>query len=112
MPFASLPLMLTDESLRGRTVLSGDGIAVGDVARLIVDPTNLRIEAIQVKLRRDAAERIGAPRGLFRAHTIDIPAEQVQSIGDAVILAVPLEALRVPEQRPHGQPTPAPTGGS
>jgi len=99
--------MLTDDSLRGRTVLSGDGGAIGDVARLIVDGRSLRIEAIQVKLRRDAAERIGVPRGLFRAHTIDIPAEHVQSIGDAVILAVPLEALRAPEQQPQPQPSPA-----
>lgn len=99
--------MLTDESLRGRTVLSGDGVAIGDVARLILDPSNLRIEAIQVKLRKDAAERLGASRGWFRAHMIDIPAEQVQSIGDAVILTVPLEALRVPEQQQHAQPSPA-----
>ena len=90
-------MKISDDSLHGRVVLSSDGLAVGEIERLFLDPANLRVSSIEVRLRKDAAERIGAHRSLFHSATIEIPAGQVQSIGDAMILSVTLDALRLPE---------------
>jgi sporulation protein YlmC with PRC-barrel domain len=86
--------MLTDDTLHGRTVLSGDGVNLGQVIHLVLDPQGFRIAALEVRLHREVAERIGLSRGILRGPTIKIPTEQVQSIGDAIILAVPVEGLR------------------
>lgn len=79
-------------------MISSDGIAIGEITRLFVESDDWRIEALQVKLRKDSAERLGANRSMFRSVTVDIPSTAVQSVGDAVILSVPLDHLRLPEQ--------------
>ncbi len=96
--------MLTDDSLRGRLVLSGDGLSIGEVVRLFVDPGEWRVRAIEVKLRNDVADRIGAHHGLLRAATLQIPTEQIQSVGDAVILSVAVTALHPPSTSAATQP--------
>ena len=90
-------MKLTDDTLRGRVVLSSDGLAIGEIERLFIDPENLRISALEVRLRKDAAERVGIHRSLFHSATLEISTNLVQSTGDVVILAVPLDALRPPE---------------
>ena len=97
--------MITDDSLHGRRVLSADGIAIGDVTHLLVEPGEWRVRALEVKLRSDVAERIGAHKPLLRSALIEIPTEQVQSLGDAIILAVPVDALRS-EPAPRGDEVP------
>ena len=86
--------MVTDESLHGRVVLTGDGLKVGEVVHLLIDPTNWTISGVEVKLRNEVADRIGAHHGLLRQATIGIPTNQIQSIGDAIILGVDFDQLR------------------
>jgi sporulation protein YlmC with PRC-barrel domain len=90
-------MKISDDNLRGRVVLSSDGLAIGEIERLFIDPTNLRISSLEVRLRKDIADRVGAHRSLFHGATIEIPANAVQSTGDVVILSVPLDALSPPE---------------
>lgn len=90
----------TEETLRGRTVLSRDGLAIGEIGPLTFDDADWRVATVQVKLRREIAERIGVSHGLFHAATIDLPIELVQSVGDVVILTVPVDALRSPPPPP------------
>jgi sporulation protein YlmC with PRC-barrel domain len=92
----------SDEELHGRVVLSGDGLAIGEITKLFIDPADWRVEAIQVKLRKEIAERVGASRSIFHAATIEIPAHLIQSVGDAVLLNVPIDNLRAP---PAPQPS-------
>lgn len=86
--------MMTDDALHGKVLISGDGIAVGEIVRLIIDTTDWRVRGVEVRMRKDAAERIGVRHGFLRGSTIEIPIEHVQSVADAVILGVPLESLR------------------
>jgi sporulation protein YlmC with PRC-barrel domain len=86
--------MVTDDSLHGRVVLSGDGVNVGEVMHLIVDPQNFRISAFEVRLHKDVADRVHLAHGILRGPSIHIPTESVQSVGDAIILALPLAELR------------------
>jgi sporulation protein YlmC with PRC-barrel domain len=88
-------MRLTDDSLRGRVVVSNDGFAIGEISKLFVE-NDWHVHAFEVKLRRDAAERIGIQRSLFHGATIEVPTKLVQSIGDAVLLSVPAESLRHP----------------
>jgi sporulation protein YlmC with PRC-barrel domain len=101
-------MRLTDDSLHGRIVVSSDGLAIGEITKLFVQP-DWRIDAFEVKLRRDAAERIGVQRSLFHGATIEISSALVQAIGDAVLLSVPAASLRQaqPAQPTEGVP-PAP----
>jgi sporulation protein YlmC with PRC-barrel domain len=85
---------LSDETMKGKPVVGADGQVIGEVASLFLDSEAWRIESLQVKLRRETADRLGASRGIFHAGTIEIPVRVVQSVGDAVVLTVEVADLR------------------
>lgn len=87
-------MRLSEEGLRGRTVIGADGQAVGETVGLFVDSGEWRVTALRIKLRSNVADQIGATRSFFSAGTVEIPVNLVQSVGDAVVLAVPVEGLR------------------
>ena len=87
-------MRLSDETLRGRTVIAADGQAIGEVAALFIDSDAWRVESLQVKLRSEVADQLGATRGMFRAGMLEVPIRVVQSVGDAVVLAVATAELR------------------
>jgi sporulation protein YlmC with PRC-barrel domain len=87
-------MRLSDENLRGRTVIAADGQAIGDIAGIFLDSTVWQVEALQVKLRNNVADELGATRGMFHAGTLEIPISMVQSVGDAIILSVAAHELR------------------
>jgi sporulation protein YlmC with PRC-barrel domain len=88
-------MRLSNDSLRGRTVISADGLAVGEVTAIFVDTDAWRVETVQVKLRGEIADRLGADHGLFHSGSLEIPTGMVQSVGDGVVLSVPVDALRL-----------------
>jgi len=87
-------MQVSDDHLRGRTVVAADGQAIGEVAALFIDTSTWNILALQVKLSKSAAEQLGAARGLLRAATFELPVRLIQSVGDAVLLSVPTLELR------------------
>jgi sporulation protein YlmC with PRC-barrel domain len=87
-------MRLSDENLRGRTVIGADGQAIGEVAAIFLDSDAWAVESIRVKLRNGVADRLGASRNIFSAGTVEIPVRLVQSVGDAIVLAIPVEGLR------------------
>ena len=87
-------MQISDEHFRGRTVIAADGQAIGEVGTLVIDTSAWTIVALQIKLRKDAAEQAGAPHSMLRAATIDLPVHMVQSVGDAVLLPVSTAELR------------------
>lgn len=87
-------MRLSDENLRGRTVIASDGLAIGEVALLFLDSEAWRVESLQVKLRKEVADRLGADHSLFRAGAVEVPIRMVQSVGDAVVLSVAVDDLR------------------
>ena len=94
-------MQISDEHLRGRTVIAADGQAIGEVAALFIDTSTWTIVALQIKLSKSVAEKLGAARGLLRAATLELPVRLVQSVGDAVLLSVPTLELRqiLPEEK-------------
>jgi sporulation protein YlmC with PRC-barrel domain len=89
---------VSDEHLRGRTVIAADGQAIGEVASLFIDTSTWMIVALQIKLSKSAAEQLGAAHSLLRAATFELPIRMVKSVADAVLLSVPtLELREIPE---------------
>jgi sporulation protein YlmC with PRC-barrel domain len=87
-------MRLSAENLHGVTVITADGQAIGAVKSVFLDAAEWRVESISVELRKDIADRIGAARGVFHRGLIELPVRLVQSVGDAVVLAVTVDALR------------------
>ena len=92
-------MQISDEQLRGRTVIAADGQAIGEVAAVFMDTATWTVVALQIKLSKAAAEQLGAARGLLRAATLELPVRTVQSVGDTVLLSVPtLELRQIPAE--------------
>jgi sporulation protein YlmC with PRC-barrel domain len=87
-------MRLSDESLRGRTVIAADGLVVGQIATVFIDSATWRIESLLIKLRDEVADQIGTSHNIFQSGTLDLPVQLVQSVGDAVVLSVPALRLR------------------
>ena len=87
-------MRLSDESLRGRTVIGADGQAIGEVAAIFIDSDAWAVESVRVRLRNGVADRLGAARSLFSAGTVEIPVRLIQSVGDAMVLAISVDGLR------------------
>ena len=87
-------MRIFDDNLRKRKVIAADGHAVGEVVDSLIDTDTWHVESLQIKLRKEAADQIGANRGMFHAGMIDVPVRVVQSVGDAVVLTVPLSEIR------------------
>ena len=87
-------MRLSDDNLHGRTVIASDGLAIGEIAVLFIDSDAWRVESLQVKLRKDVADRLGADRSMFHAGALEIPTSMIQSVGDAVVLSVAIDDLR------------------
>jgi sporulation protein YlmC with PRC-barrel domain len=99
-------MRLSDEKLRGMTVIGADGQAIGEVAALFVVSDGWRVESIKVKLRNEIADRLGSTRSVFHAGNVEIPMRVVQSISDTVVLTVGVDDLRevLPSQPEVGGP--------
>lgn len=85
---------ISDVELRGKTVIGADGQAVGQIVSMSLDSETWNVEALQVALRRQTAERLGAARSIFQRGALEIPVRFIQSVGDAVVLSVPVDGLR------------------
>jgi len=96
-------MQISDESLRGRTVVAADGQTTGEVSALCIDTSAWTIVSLKIKLSKTAAEQLGASQGLLRAATIELPVRMIQSVGDTVLLSVPTLGMRqtVPEADQH-----------
>lgn len=101
-------MRLSAGNLQGRTVITADGQAVGSVKSVFIDADNWHVESISVELRKDVADRIGATRSVFHRGLIELPVALIQSVGDAVVLGVAVDALREARRTPSADATPPP----
>jgi sporulation protein YlmC with PRC-barrel domain len=100
-------MRLSDKTLQGRQVISADGTVIGAIAELFL--SDWHVDAIRIVLSKDIADRIGASRSLLHRGTIELPVGFVQSVGDAVVLAVGVEQLREAHRAPSTDATPRTT---
>ena len=86
-------MRLSDENLRGRTIIAADGQVVGEVTGLFLESDSWQVESLQAKLGKDIADQIGVDRSIFHAGTLEIPVCMIQSVGDTVVLSVSAHGL-------------------
>ena len=91
-------MQVSDEQVRGRTVVAADGQVVGEVTSLFLDTSTWSVGGLQIKLNKAVAEKLGISGSLLRAATLDLPIRLVKSVGDAVLLSVP--TLELHAERP------------
>ena len=101
-------MRLSDKSLRGRTVISADGRAIGSLVKLFISSSDWRVESIRIELQKDIADRIGASRTLLHRGTIELPVSFIQSVGDAVVLSIEVDRLREARRSPERDEAPHP----
>ena len=101
-------MRLSDESLRGRTVISADGNAIGSLVEMFISSTDWRVESIRIELQKDIADRIGASRTLLHRGAIELPVSFIQSVGDAVVLSIAVDQLREVHRSPERDEAPHP----
>lgn len=87
-------MRLSDGELRGRVVIAADGRVVGEITGLILDSEAWAVGSVQVELRKETADAIGASRTLFRRGSLEIPVQMIQSVGATIVLSVPSNELR------------------
>jgi sporulation protein YlmC with PRC-barrel domain len=87
-------MRISESELRGRVVISSDGQAIGKVSGLFLDSDSWRVDALEIKLRKGVANKLGAEHGVFHSGTIEAPVSMVQSVGDAVVLSAATSELR------------------
>lgn len=75
-------------------MIAADGQAIGEVAALFLDSDAWRVESLQIKLRKEVADQLGAARDIFHAGTLELPVRMIQPVGDAIVLSVPASELR------------------
>lgn len=81
-------------NIRGRKVISADALEIGEIVDIIVETVAWRVESLQVKVRKEAAEKIGVSRGVLRGGTFNLPVELIQSVGDSIVLSASSTELR------------------
>jgi sporulation protein YlmC with PRC-barrel domain len=108
VPRTGETMRLSDKTLRGKTVISADGKVIGSISELFISAAEWRLESILVELRKEIADQIGANRTLFHRGTIELPVSLVQSVSDAVVLAVDVEELREAHRAPAADDAPQP----
>jgi sporulation protein YlmC with PRC-barrel domain len=101
-------MRISDEKLRGMTVIAADGQAVGEVTALFLDSDGWQVDALKVKVRKEVASHLDVARSVFYAGSVEIPIRVVQSISDAIVLTVGVDDLRrlLPSQHEAAPATP------
>lgn len=94
-------MRISEDELRGRTVIGSDGLAIGDVETIYLDTRSWEVTGIGTKLRKEVAKRLGYSSNPFKSAGLTIPTRMVQSVSDAIILSVPIGDLR--GMLPEGQ---------
>ena len=75
-------------------MIAAGGKVIGDIVAIFLDCEAWRIESLQVKLSTGVADQLGADHSIFHAGVLEVPVRMIQSVGDTVVLSVPVSALR------------------
>jgi sporulation protein YlmC with PRC-barrel domain len=86
-------MQVSEDQVRGRTVIGADGRAVGEIVAFTIDTDTWSLAALRLKVRSELAEELGIRRSLFRGSSVDLPVRLIQSVSDAVVLRVPAAEL-------------------
>ena len=80
--------------VKGRPVIDANGDNVGTVDDVVVDPVTWKVSGFVVTLKRDVAQRFQLQAGFMDSPRVEVGSERVKTVGDNVILNIPLELIQ------------------
>ncbi|NLL94933.1 MAG: hypothetical protein GX224_04175 [Thermoplasmatales archaeon] len=80
--------------LKGKKVVSSDGIVLGTLDEVVVDAERWVVPTFKMKLDKAAYEHLGVKRGLFAKTVSGIPASDIASVSETVSLYPTAAELR------------------
>lgn len=80
------------DELESKEVLSSDGNLVGKLADFTLEE-DWRMEGMEVKIDKDAADELGAEKPLLSSPKMKIALTHVKAVSDKIVLDEPLEEL-------------------
>jgi sporulation protein YlmC with PRC-barrel domain len=86
-----------EDELKGRTVIDGEGRAIGEIDGVFVDTDGWSVDAVRVRVRTAVARELGLPHGVFHSAVLDVPASLLQAATDTILLKVAARDLRPAE---------------
>lgn len=96
--------------VKGRPVIDANGDNVGTVDDVVVDPGTWKVSGFVVTLRRDVAQRFQLQAGFLESPRVELGSERVKTVGDNVILNIPLDMIQESLRRREAQDTLRPPG--
>lgn len=84
-------MLLDDDKLRGKKVLTSNGRHIGEVVALEIELDGWQITWVDVKLLRDVLDELKVKKPLFGTQTARIAPRHFKSVSDTMLLALDME---------------------
>ena len=103
---------MSASQLKGRRVVTQDGLVLGDVFDVVFDTDSWQVIELEVRLRRRSFEALGLQKPVLGTRTIHVTADLVAGVSDALVLKPRLADLRpaATEQDPDDTEADEPDG--
>ena len=98
-------MLIEDEKLRDKKVITADGRHIGDVTGMEIETESWKVQWIDVKLDRDVLEGLKVKKPLFGTVTARFSPDRVKTVTDTVLLAIDfaqVSALLHPDAKEDG----------
>ncbi len=92
-------MILSDEDLKGKSVVAKDGRTVGKVEGCQLDFDLWRVVSIRVRVARAMVGPLGLKKPLLGSATLDVRVDSVEGVADVVVLRLTVEELRNAQPR-------------
>ena len=86
--------MLTFNSIEKKAVMTTDGKVIGSMVGCMVDDANWSVNVLSVELTKEISEFLGTKGSMLKSPIVGVKPSQIGTVGDAVMLNVPLGDLK------------------
>lgn len=98
-------MLIEDEKLREKKVITADGRHIGDVTGIEIDTESWKVQWLDVKLLRDILDGLKVKKPMFGTITARFSPDRVKTVTDTVLLAIDftqVSALLHPDSKDDG----------
>ena len=98
-------MLIEDEKLREKKVITADGRHIGDVTGIEIETDSWKVQWIDVKLIRESLDGLKVKKPMFGTVTARFSPDRVKTVSDTVLLAIDFAqvgALLHPDNKEDG----------
>lgn len=85
--------MVFSQNLKDKEVYGAKGILIGEVEGIDFSDNTWKVTHLLVRLKDDVAKQLGYKSGIRTKHTILLPVDAINKIGDVVTIKPGIETL-------------------